>query len=124
VEIAMNAKHVLLVNGDKETRYIYRLVLEKDGLFVSEAADSPAALLIVSLNCPDLVIQELKLVPTDGLDLIRSLRAMDSARHLRILVITSHALDGEAAEHAGCDVFLTKPCRPSRMAEEARRLLA
>jgi two-component system, cell cycle response regulator DivK len=63
---------------------------------------------------------------TDGIELVLRLRHDDGTMHTPIIVLTACAWprDREHAEHAGCDVFLSKPCLPNDLLREVRRLLA
>jgi two-component system, cell cycle response regulator DivK len=120
----MNAKRILLVNGDEHSRHAYRVLLENTGFSVREAGNGVEALSDVHRNFPDLIVQELKLAALGGLDLVRSIKQAQATRHILVLVITAYALDEDKAVAAGCDAFLRKPCRPSTMLEAAQRLLA
>ena len=62
----------------------------------------------------------------DGVELVSHLRHHDGTMHTPIIVLTACAArkDRERAEHAGCDVFMSKPCLPSDLLREVRRLLA
>jgi two-component system, cell cycle response regulator DivK len=64
--------------------------------------------------------------PADGIELIVRLRDDDGTRHTPIIVLTACAWaeDRERAEHAGCDVFLPKPCLPNDLLREVRLLLS
>ena len=62
----------------------------------------------------------------DGVALTARLRATERTKHTPIIILTACAFqsDREHAWHAGCDVFLTKPCLPNELLCEVRRLLA
>lgn len=64
--------------------------------------------------------------PADGIELIVRLRDHDATRHTPIIVLTACAWprDRERAEHAGCDVFLPKPCLPVDLLREVQLLLS
>ena len=61
----------------------------------------------------------------DGVELVSRLRGDDGTTHKPIIVLTACAFrrDRERAEHAGCDVFLSKPCLPDALLREVRLLL-
>jgi DNA-binding NarL/FixJ family response regulator len=61
----------------------------------------------------------------DGVDLVSRLRSADGTMHKPIIVLTAWAWrrERERAEHAGCDVFLSKPCLPDALLREVRLLL-
>jgi CheY-like chemotaxis protein len=46
-------------------------------------------------------------------------------RHIPVLALTSHAMEGfsEGARAAGCDGFVTKPCLPEQLVAEIRAML-
>jgi two-component system cell cycle response regulator DivK len=61
----------------------------------------------------------------DGVEFVSRLRGDDGTMHKPIIVLTACAWrrDRERAEHAGCDVFLSKPCLPDALLREVRLLL-
>jgi DNA-binding response OmpR family regulator len=61
----------------------------------------------------------------DSLGLVRKLRSDARTEAACIVMVSSHvrAQDRVAAEHAGVDLFLTKPCLPETMTEHIARLL-
>jgi DNA-binding response OmpR family regulator len=61
----------------------------------------------------------------DGVELVSRLRGDDGTMHKPIIVLTACAWrrERERAEHAGCDVFLSKPCLPDALLREVRLLL-
>ena len=63
--------------------------------------------------------------PMDGVELVSRLRHDDCTRSTPIVVVTACAWlkDRERAEHAGCDVFLPKPCLPNDLLSKVQQLL-
>ena len=61
----------------------------------------------------------------DGLELVARLRGDAGTMRKPIIVLTTCAWPRaqERAEHAGCDVFLSKPCLPDALLREVRLLL-
>lgn len=60
----------------------------------------------------------------DGIELVSRLRDEDGTMHKPIIVLTACAWRRKHAEHAGCDVFLSKPCLPDTLLREVRWLLS
>lgn len=60
----------------------------------------------------------------DGVELITRLRADPGTARIPIIVLTACAFETQRqrAEAAGCDAFLSKPCLPSELYAEIRRL--
>lgn len=81
---------------------------EADLTVCAEAEDRLTALELVQSTCPDLAIVDLTLKQSDGLDLIKDLRA----RHpkLAILVVSMHdeSLQAERVIRAGARGYITK----------------
>jgi DNA-binding response OmpR family regulator len=74
---------------------------------------------------PAVVVVDLWLPRTSGLDLVRRLRNDVRTRHAAIIAITGDPLDTtrRQANEAGCDRFLVKPCAPDELAHEMDDLL-
>lgn len=100
---------ILVVDGSEIVRLTLSRVLGENGYIVTVAANGCEALDIYKRECFPLVITDIILSRMSGIDLLRSIKAinMDS----QIIVITSHAcLDTAlAALRAGAYDYLTKP---------------
>ena len=101
---------VLVVDDDDAIRGVVRSVLEADGFDVVEAADGPAALLLLEAingRGPDLVVLDVMMPGIDGVEVCRRID------HDRVKVVMLSARDDhetkDAAMAAGADVYLTKP---------------
>jgi CheY-like chemotaxis protein len=85
---ARNEPMVLLVNPDDETRDLYSNWLASLGFDVVCAADALVAAGIARTCLPDVIVTELALRRSDGLVLIRRLKASAMTRDLPIVVVT------------------------------------
>jgi DNA-binding response OmpR family regulator len=101
---------VLVVDDDDAIRGVVRSVLEADGFEVVEAADGPAALLLMDAingRGPDLVVLDVMMPGIDGVEVCRRID------HDRMKVVMLSARDDAEtkarASEAGCDAYLTKP---------------
>jgi CheY-like chemotaxis protein len=94
----------------------YRLLAARNGFEALEQAFA---------RRPDLILMDLSLPDMDGWEATRRLKADPRTKHIPVVALTGHALDGasESAFAAGCDAFLTKPCSPQDVVAEVRRLL-
>ncbi|HEV2237781.1 MAG TPA: response regulator [Ktedonobacterales bacterium] len=70
----------------------------------------------ISLRTPDLVVMELDLPDTSGLELLRAIHSAPATRNVLILVVTRRASvkDKIAAFQAGADDYLVKPVDPEQ----------
>jgi CheY-like chemotaxis protein len=121
----MHGNIVLIVQADADSREIYADYLRYHGLH--PIAVSTAAHAAALASKVDIVVTGL-LLPghMDGIRLIERLKADRKTRDIPVIVVTACASTGDRirAERAGCDAFLSKPCRPDDLAREVRRLLA
>jgi DNA-binding response OmpR family regulator len=102
---------VLVAEDHDDTRQLLRLLLERRGFDVIEAADGEEALRLVESARPDLVLLDGGLPRLDGLGVTRRLRACGPAARLPIVFLSgrAEAVARSAAFEAGCDDYLVKP---------------
>jgi CheY-like chemotaxis protein len=74
---------------------------------------------------PDLILMDLGLPVLDGWEATRQLKAAPETRHIPVIALSAHAMEGERerALAAGCDDFDTKPIDFPRLLEKMRALL-
>ena len=104
----MTAKgHVLVVDDDDLLRESVRARLLEDGYNVSVAANGDAALATASRNPPDLVLLDIGLPDSDGLDICR---ALQRERAIPVIFLTgrSSEIDKVSGLALGDD-YVTKP---------------
>jgi len=116
---------ILLVDDFQDNREMYAMFLEHSGYRVAEAANGFEALDQAFALMPDLVVMDLSLPVLDGWEATRRLKADPRTKHIPVLALTSHALEGfsDGAKAAGCDAFVTKPCLPEQLMGEIGVLL-
>lgn len=121
----MSPPVILLVEDHPDNRVLARKLLERAGFRVVEAVDGRQALEQAAACRPDLVLLDMSLPEVDGWTVARTLRASAESRHLLIVALTAHAMEGdrERVLEAGCDEFLTKPIDVPRFVPTIRRLL-
>ena len=101
---------VLVVDDDAAIRRVVRTVLEADNFEVVEAADGPAALLLLDAimgRGPDAVVLDIMMPGIDGIEVCRRID------HEKIKVVMLSARDDAEtrmrAADAGAEAYLTKP---------------
>jgi two-component system cell cycle response regulator DivK len=89
---------------------------------VSNARDARAFASRADIIVTGIVLDD----PVDGVELVSRLRDDFGSRHTPIIVLTACTWPQERlrAEHAGCDLFLPKPCLPNDLLREVRLLLS
>jgi CheY-like chemotaxis protein len=120
------AQRVLVVDDFDDNRVMYAEFLSYSGFEVEQACDGEEALAQTQRFLPDVVVMDLALPVVDGWEATRRLKADPATRHIPVIALTGHALDGHwrVAREAGCDAFLAKPCLPERLLETIRAMIA
>jgi CheY-like chemotaxis protein len=118
---------VLVAEDDADIRLVLRLVLERQGYRVIEAADGPMTIETARAEKPDIILMDLQLPRLNGFAVARSLRqGGDGLSRVPIVVVSAHdpSKHRNLALAAGCNAFVTKPVDFDRLQELMDRLLA
>ena len=104
------APRVLIIDDNAMNQELSSVLLRRDGIDVANALDAESALSQVASFQPDLVLMDIQLPNTDGLELTRQLRADPAQRDLVIVAFTAYAMKGDEARMlAGGFQALRKP---------------
>ena len=99
---------VVVIEDEPQIRRFVRSALEAEGWQVYEADSARKGLSEVGTRKPDLLILDLGLPDSDGLELIRDVRGWSSVPII-VLSARNDEADKIAALDAGADDYLTKP---------------
>lgn len=88
-------------------------VLEHAGYRVLAFEDAESAIPAIREQLPDLILMDIHLPGTNGMQATQLLKGDDLTRHIPIIALTAHAMDGdrETMLAAGCDDYASKPIR-------------
>jgi CheY-like chemotaxis protein len=119
-------RRVLVVEDDKDSREMLRILLELDGHDVHEAEDGPGGLSAALALRPDVVLVDVGLPGLDGHEVARQLRGGPAGPSLLLVALTGYGQpeDRERSRQAGFDAHLTKPISPEKLGELFRMLEA
>ena len=118
--------HILLVEDDEVTRTVARLLLEKQGFRVAEAADGEAALKCLQADgSVDMMVLDLGLPLLDGREVLRAVRGSARTAGLPVVVLTGETQDQIEAElmDEGADDYIHKPLDPARFVARVKAAL-
>ncbi|MCI2238648.1 response regulator [Kineococcus sp. TRM81007] len=102
---------VLVVEDDADIRTLLDLRLRAAGHRVIGAESAPAALAVIAeRGAPDVLVSDVSLPGTTGLELVAALRAREDYAHLPVVFLSGRVqpADIEAGRALGA-VYLTKP---------------
>jgi DNA-binding NtrC family response regulator len=117
-------KRILIVDDEPNVRMVFRTALEAAGHEIAEAADGAAALLRARRSPFDLILLDLKMPGTDGIETLKRLR--DSGDPTPVVVVTAHGgvSQAVAAVKLGAVDFLPKPVSPTILREAVASAIA
>jgi two-component system, OmpR family, alkaline phosphatase synthesis response regulator PhoP len=118
----MASKRVLVVDDDVKTVELVKLYLSRDGYSVMTAYDGTEALRLSRQSHPDLIVLDLMLPGTDGLEVCRSIR---SESDVPIIMLTARTTDEDKLTglNLGADDYVSKPFSPRELAARVRTVL-
>jgi two-component system cell cycle response regulator DivK len=121
----MRQPTVLYVEDNEYNRKIVRQLLRQTSYRLQEAPDGEAALAMVRQERPDLILMDVQLPKTSGLEVTRLLRDDAATADVPIIVVTSFALSGDdqKAMAAGASAYLAKPYSPRELLGLIRKFL-
>lgn len=111
-----NPSNLKLLNG----------VLEHAGYTVLAAVDADTAIPLIREHRPALVLMDMHLPGTDGLQATRLLKSDPLTARIPVIAVTARAMEGdrELFLAAGCDGYASKPIRYKALLEQIATTLA
>jgi CheY-like chemotaxis protein len=117
---------ILLVEDFDDTRLMMKLCLLKSGYRVVEAENGEEAIRLARAELPDLIIMDVMMPGTDGLDATRRIREHAILRETPIVAVSAYGADEyrTRALAAGCTEYVATPFDPNALDDLIKRLLA
>jgi response regulator RpfG family c-di-GMP phosphodiesterase len=114
---------ILLVDDDPALRTLLRTTFEVADVDVAEAENAEAARRKIGAVRPDVIVLDVKMPGTTGLELCAELKAAPKTKDIPIVLLTgSNGGTSAAAKRAGADAFVRKPFSPLELLAVAERL--
>lgn len=116
---------ILIVDDNPTNLKLVAYLMSAKGYTVVTALDAETALAEIDRDPPRLILMDLQLPGTDGLELTRRLKANPRTRDIIIVAVTAYAMKGDQdrALAAGCDDYVTKPIDTRGLPETVARHL-
>lgn len=121
----MSEPMILIVEDEKDAVEMYRIVLEVEGYRVMVAYTLQAAIKQLEKERPDLILLDVVLRGSSGLDLCELVRKDPGLEDLPIVIISNldSPEDIKAGLDAGANVYLTKPISQDELLEAVQQNL-
>lgn len=116
---------IVVIDDEQDIVDVLTYNLESAGYEVSSANDGRSGLKAVTHTKPDLVILDLMLPDISGTEVCRSLRALNPARHMPVLMLSARGeeIDRVVGFEIGADDYVTKPFSVRELLLRVRALL-
>jgi two-component system phosphate regulon response regulator PhoB len=117
---------ILLVDDEEDLVQTVAYSLEKEGFGVRTAFDGDGALKAAGESPrPDLILLDLMLPDTSGLDVCRELRRREDTRDIPIIMVTARGeeIDRVVGFEVGADDYVVKPFSPRELALRIKAVL-
>ena len=99
---------ILLIDDDPQIRTLLSRLLDQDGYQSIEAVDAPTAMKVVVKDQPDLVLLDVLMPTTDGIELLQQIRAASDVPVIMLTALGNEA-DRVLGLRMGADDYVVKP---------------
>ncbi len=114
---------ILLVDDDMTSLDLMDLLFEDKGFEVVRCSDGMQAVTAAKSDSPDIILVDLMMPGITGQEAVRKIRSQG----IKIPIVAFTALDDEDthqdARNAGCNLVLTKPCKPLELLKHINDLV-
>jgi two-component system phosphate regulon response regulator PhoB len=118
-------ENILVVEDDEDIMELISYNLERERYSVIRAESGEAALAATTNSRPDLVLLDLMLPETDGLEVCRQLKNNPGTRAVPVIMVTAKGEEPDvvAGLEVGADDYVSKPFRPKELMARVRAVL-
>ena len=116
---------IAIVDDEPDILELVSLHLTKAGFSVREFTDADSFNAFVETSTPDLIVLDLMLPDTDGLELCKTLKRKDAFAAIPIIMLTAKGeeTDKILGLELGADDYVTKPFSPKELVARVKAVL-
>ena len=124
----MNARkskpQIMIVENEPLNMKLVSDLLEINGFETLKAADAETTFKILQDNHPDVILMDINLPGTDGVELYKKIREMESFKNTKIVALTAMAMkeDKERIMKVGFDKYITKPINTKEFIHDIKNM--
>jgi DNA-binding response OmpR family regulator len=121
----MSEPMVLVADDDDDILLLVTTRLRRDGFDVISARNGEEALALAKERRPAIAVLDIGMPGLDGLEVLERIRADDSLKGTRVLLLTAKAQESDVRRgyDAGADAYVRKPFSPADLSARVRELL-
>ena len=116
---------VLIADDEPNILISLEFLLKREGYDVKLARDGQEAVDAIVAHRPDLVLLDVMMPRKTGFDVCQEVRALESVKDTRILMLTAKGRDTDVAKGLalGANAYMTKPFSTKELVDKVRGLL-
>ena len=116
---------IAIVDDEPDILELVSLHLKKTGFTARGFLDAESFASFLQDNTPDLIILDLMLPDTDGLDICKELKKLDASSSIPIIMLTAKVeeTDKILGLELGADDYVTKPFSPKELVARVKAVL-
>jgi DNA-binding NarL/FixJ family response regulator len=122
---AVAPSSILVVDDEESIRNAVGALLQENGFSVALCPDATSALERLQVANFDCIVSDVRMPGLSGLDLVQTLRTIESLRHIPVVLLTAAGRPNDriAGYQAGADAYLPKPFDPDELMAIISRLI-
>ncbi|HMO01942.1 MAG TPA: response regulator [Oligoflexia bacterium] len=114
---------ILLIDDNLTALDLMDFLFEERGYEVIRSSNGSSALEITSFEAPDIIIVDLMMPNMNGEQFVQRLRAQGVQTPVVAFTAAEDPAIHRKALRAGCDLVLTKPCKPNVLVKHIENLI-
>lgn len=121
----MNPRKILIVEDEAEIQGLLAHYLRKEGFVPIVAADGESALATARKKKPELILLDIMLPKTDGLEVLRAIRSDPGLARTPVIMLTAKGeeTDRVVGLELGADDYVPKPFSPREVMARIKAIL-
>jgi DNA-binding response OmpR family regulator len=116
---------ILIADDEPNILISLEYLMKREGYEVVVARDGDEALQCLARERPRLVLLDVMMPKKSGFEVCQALRADDTLKHTRVLMLTAKGRDTDVAKGlgVGADAYITKPFSTQALVRKVREML-
>ena len=123
--MAFNPKTVLIIEDEPDAADLFAEMMRVSGFRVLKSTGSLPAIAMMAGERPDVVILDIMMPETSGLDILRQMRQSPDLANIPVVVVSAMSMpaDIRSGMEAGASTYLTKPVGFLELREAVEQVL-
>lgn len=109
--MTLPSRTVLIIEDEADAAELFAEMMRVSGFHVLKTTNSAPALSMMSADKPDVVIMDIMMPETSGLDILRQMRRDPALAGVPVVVVSAKSMPADIKNgmEAGASTYLTKP---------------